>query len=175
MPLATLQAMQIARLISFAAVLVWVATAAHAGSSTWIWRDASGNKQFSDRPPPSSVPEKDILQRPAGRPQPPAAAVAAASVPASAAVPALKASDPELEARRRKEEAAREAERKAQDEKVAQQKAENCKRAQDYQRTLDSGIRITRTNEKGEREFLDDSTRAAEVQRNRDIISSQCN
>ena len=41
-------------------------------------------------------------------------------------------------------------------------------------RTLDSGIRIARTNEKGEREILDDSQREEEVRRTRDVISADC-
>jgi hypothetical protein len=41
-------------------------------------------------------------------------------------------------------------------------------------RTLDSGVRIARTNEKGEREFLDDKARAQEVQRTRDALASEC-
>ena len=41
-------------------------------------------------------------------------------------------------------------------------------------RTLDSGVRIARTNEKGEREFMDDAARAAEAKRTQDIIASDC-
>ena len=39
---------------------------------------------------------------------------------------------------------------------------------------MESGMRIARTNANGEREFMDDNTRAAEAQRARDVVSSDC-
>jgi len=33
----------------------------------WKWRDAAGHVQYSDLPPPSGTPEKDILGRPAAQ------------------------------------------------------------------------------------------------------------
>ena len=40
--------------------------------------------------------------------------------------------------------------------------------------TLESGVRIATTNAKGEREFMDDKTRAAEMQRIEAAIRSDC-
>ena len=57
---------------------------------------------------------------------------------------------------------------------MARQKVENCARAKEYARTVESGQRLTRTNEKGEREFLDDTQRAREAARARQIIASDC-
>ena len=45
-----------------ALALMALTSIAHA---QWKWRDADGRTQYSDRPPPPSVAEKDILQRPA--------------------------------------------------------------------------------------------------------------
>ena len=53
-------------------------------------------------------------------------------------------------------------------------RAENCRRARSHMATLDSGIRLSRTNEKGEREILDDKQVADEMNRTRQIISSDC-
>ncbi len=39
---------------------------------------------------------------------------------------------------------------------------------------LDSGIRIARVNDKGEREIMDDSARAAEAKRTQGLIASEC-
>jgi len=39
---------------------------------------------------------------------------------------------------------------------------------------LDSGIRMARMNDKGEREILDDAARAAELERTQAIIQSDC-
>ncbi|MEW6704779.1 MAG: DUF4124 domain-containing protein, partial [Pseudomonadota bacterium] len=74
----------------------------------------------------------------------------------------------------RKAEQERQAARKQEEERAAAQRAENCTRAKEYMRTLDSGMRIARVNEKGEREFLDDKQRADETQRTRQVISSEC-
>jgi hypothetical protein len=141
----------------------------------WKWRDKNGQTQYSDLPPPPGIAESDILQRPAAAQRVTRAAAPAASGAASGP-PALapKGIDPELEAKRRKTEQEAAAKKKAEDEKVAIAKADNCLRAKAQARTLDSGMRIARTNEKGEREFLDDAGRAAEAKRAQDIIASDC-
>jgi hypothetical protein len=141
----------------------------------WKWRDKNGQTQYSDLPPPAGIADSDILQRP----NPTQRLAPAGAMPASGAAsgaPALapKGNDPELEAKRRKAEQEVAAKKKAEDEKVAIAKADNCLRAKAQMRTLDSGVRIARTNDKGEREFMDDSARAAEGKRTQDIIASDC-
>lgn len=141
----------------------------------WKWRDKNGQTQYSDLPPPAGIAESDILQRPnAAQRAAPAAAVAASGAASGAPALAPKGSDPELEAKRRKAEQEVAAKKKADDEKVAIAKADSCMRAKAQARTLDSGIRIARTNDKGEREFLDDAARASEAKRMQDIIASDC-
>ena len=51
---------------------------------------------------------------------------------------------------------------------------DNCSRARSHLATLESGMRIARTNEKGEREIMDDKARADEMQRTRQIMASEC-
>jgi Skp family chaperone for outer membrane proteins len=146
-----------------------------AHATQWKWRDADGRVQYSDRPPPAYVKDNDILARPrAGAPVVKAPADAA-SAPASAALkPSLKASDPELEAKKRKVDAEQDAQKKAADDKQAQARAENCQRARNYQKSLNDGIRISRTNNKGEREVLDDKGRADEQKRVNQTIATDC-
>ena len=149
-------------------------------SAQWKWRDKSGQTQYSDLPPPAGVADQDILQRPVvGKRKAPA--VTAASVPASgasgpAAAPQLaaKASEPELEAKRKKAEQEEATKKKAEETRQAAVRAEACTRAQGNLRTFDAGVRVSRTNDKGEREYLDDATRAAEARRAREIITTQC-
>lgn len=140
----------------------------------WKWRDKDGRVQYSDRPPPPGVAENDVLSKPAGArvvaPAPAGLTPAASAAPQ----PAVRASDPQLEAKKKQQEQEESAKRKAEEEKVAKAKAENCQRAKSYQRTLDDGIRIARTNDKGEREILDDAARAKEAERNRQVIASDC-
>ena len=150
-----------------------------AGQPIWKWRDQDGRVQVSDRPPPTSVPDSAILQRPPGSrptvvdldaPKPAPAPAAAAS-----AAPPMEA---ELEARKRRQQAEQQAQQQAklQADKAQQQarKAENCTRARNQLAALESGQRMARANEKGERELLDDRGRAEEMQRSRDSVASNC-
>jgi len=153
-------------------------TLALPAAAQWKWRDAHGQTQYSDLPPPPGIADKDILQRPGGAAAARRAAAAAAAAPASAAstapLAAARASDPELEAKRKQAEQEAAAKKKAEDDKVAAARAENCTRAKAQMRTLDSGIRIARVNEKGEREIIDDTVRAAETKRSQQVIASEC-
>ena len=165
--------------MAIAAVLALIALPAEA---QWKWKDKSGHVQYSDLPPPSGTPDQDILSRPSaqrrnnpGSPFPAASAASTAQVVGSASSPlAPKMVEPELEAKRKKAEAEQVAKNKAEEERVAAIKADNCARARAHLRTLDSGIRLMRTNEKGEREFLDDKQRGDETQHARDAIAADC-
>lgn len=138
----------------------------------WKWRDHKGQVQYSDLPPPAGVADKDILQRPNHAPAPSRAPAAASAVPPAAA--AKKTEEPELEARRKKAEQEEAQKKKAEDARMEAVRAENCRRAQAQLRALDSGLRMARVNEDGEREILDDAQRAAEAKRARDLAASQC-
>jgi hypothetical protein len=151
-------------------------------AAQWKWRDAQGRVQYSDRPPPTTVPDRDILARPAaarttgtGTVSSPSVAGASGPVSGSAAsavpAPAAASAPTAGETRRRAQE---DATRRADEERQARQRADNCARARDYARTVESGQRLTRTNERGEREFLDDGQRAAELRRAREVIASDC-
>src|SRR5258706_1522865 len=146
------------------------ATFAMPAAAQWKWRSKSGQIQYSDTPPPAGTPDQDILQRPDARRR----AAAAAASAASAASAAGGKVEPELEAKRKKVDEEEAAKRKAENDKLAAARADNCVRAKSYLRTLDDGVRIARTNDKGEREILDDKQRADEVKRARDVVSSDC-
>jgi hypothetical protein len=148
----------------------------------WKWRDKDGRITVSDRPPPREVADKDILSRPASAPRPVAPPAAAADAPAtpSAAPAAPAASAPptalerEVQARRRAAEEEKAAKAKAEEDRNAARRADNCRQARNQLLALESGQRIARTNEKGEREVLDDAGRAQELRRTREVISSEC-
>lgn len=148
-------------------------------AAQWKWRDATGNVQYSDRPPPPGVADKDVLMRPrAGRAPAPAPAVvaasAAASAPSAAAAPAAKLKDPELEARRQKAEQEDAARKKADEERLATARADNCERAKSRLKAVEDGQRLARVNAKGEYEVLDDKQRAEEAKRTRDVMARDC-
>ena len=146
----------------------------------WKWRDQSGRTQYSDLPPPPGIPEHDILSRPdpGAKRRPvtttPAASAATASAAAASGALAPRSGDPDLEAKRKKAEAENAEKQKAAEAKVAAQRQDNCNRARESLRTLDSGLRLSRVNEKGEREVLDDKARADEAKRTREIIAANC-
>lgn len=157
-------------------MLALAASPAQAGMQ-WKWRDASGAIQYSDRPPPPGTPDSAILARPGPSPRQVRSveAASAASTPGSAgATPAAKTADPELEAKRKKVDDERAARQKAEEDKQAKVRADNCERARGYERSLKDGMRIARTNDKGEREILDDQARAEELQRTQETIQANC-
>ena len=151
-------------------------TLALPAAAQWKWRDKTGQTQYSDLPPPPGVPEGDILQRPTGAttPRRPAPVAVPASAATATPLPGARASDPELEARRKKAEQEGVDKKKAEDARLAATKADNCARAKEQMRTIDSGQRMARINAKGEREVLDDAARAAETQRTRNVMASEC-
>ncbi len=143
----------------------------------WQWMDKDGRKVFSDRAPPSDVPEKNILKRPAGSPRAaaPAAAPEAAPAPATPAAAAAGAGvDKALQEKKKQAEAAEAAKRKAEEERTAALMAENCNRARQAKVAFDSGARINRVNERGEREIMDEAAMAAESQRLQGIMNENC-
>ena len=156
-----------------------------AASAQWQWTDKDGRKVFSDRAPPADVLEKNILKRPgmagrttvnAGAASPAVSPVAAESAAQNAAsAPKLSGIDKELaDKKKKKAEEAQAAQRKAEQEKVVKAKVENCARAKQAKASFDSGVRVSRINEKGEREVLDDTARANEVKRIQAIMNSDC-
>lgn len=139
------------------------------------WKDSRGQLHASDQPPPRDIPEKNVLQRPVAR-SPAVQALSpalAASAPASAAI-ARAPVDPELQQRRARAEQEAKARAKADEDRLALQRAENCQRARQQLATLDSGTRLVRVNEQGERVALDDAARASEIAQARNVIASEC-
>jgi hypothetical protein len=158
-------------LLAFATTLVCTGAAAQ-----WQWVDGSGRKVFSDTPPPSGIPEKNILKRPGPAITAPVAAASTTSTatPAPAAAPQITGRDEQLEAKKKQAEAQEQALKKAEADKQAKARQDNCERAKRSKTTLESGVRMATTNAKGEREIMDDTARGAEVKRINEIIQSSC-
>lgn len=150
-------------------------------AAQWQWVDKDGRKVFSDKAPPADVPADKILKRPRGAPQAAEAAVAVpVSAPATAsgtpaaALPKPTGKDPVLEQKRKQAESEAAAKKAAEEGKLALARADNCTRAKASKAGFDSGVRIARTNDKGEKEILDDAQRAAEVRRLDQMIARDC-
>jgi hypothetical protein len=159
-------------LLRLAALLLACCVALPA-QAQWKWRDKDGRVTASDLPPPRDVLDKDIISRPAEVRRPPVRPAAAASAPGPLAAPKGPL-ESEVEARRLAAEQQQAGKAKAEEERLRLQRAENCRRARSHLAALDSGQRIARINDKGEREVIDDRARADELRQARDVVASDC-
>jgi len=148
-----------------------------AALAQYVWLDEKGGKQYSDMPPPASVPAKRILKMP-GKLSVPGAD--AGSTPADGKDAQNKDQAPPTLAeqnaafKKRQDEQAAKDKKTADSAKEAADKAKNCENARAYQRTLDSGQRIAQTDKNGQRAFLDDSHREQASRDNRKVLG-ECN
>jgi hypothetical protein len=148
-------------------------------SAQWKWRDAQGRLQYTDRPPPASTPDKDILQRPLSAPISTSASETqiSSSAPASASLPSIEKvdkADKALEEKKAAQDKAKAAQAKAEEAKALKLKTENCARAKEYSQTIRSGMQLARVNAKGEKEVLDDTQRQQEMKKAQDVMQRDC-
>lgn len=144
----------------------------------YVWTDEKGVKQFSDMPPPSSVPKNRILKQPASsnaavEPTSGAALSAAAQSSASAAETSkgpLTTAERNADFNKRRLEQAEKEKKAAQEAEKKAAMAKNCERARNYRSTLESGQRIANTDKNGERSFMSDEQRAQELRDTQRIL-----
>lgn len=145
-------------LLGLICLLPWSAAA------QWQWIDKDGHKVYSDRAPPSDIPEKNIVRQPSGSKTASASSVS----PANAGLPpTLAASAPELAASSDKKA------RGASDD-AAKQKLQDCERARNSLSVMKSGIRLRVPNAKGDVEYMSDGERASETQRLQTFVDGNC-
>jgi hypothetical protein len=148
---------------------------ATAALAQYVWVDEKGMKQFSDMPPPASVPKTRILRQPSATQS--ASAVDKNGAQADTPADTVKSAAPMTSAekntdflKRRNEQA--EKDKKAADEaKRKADTAQNCERARSYAHSLESGQRLARTDNNGERAFLSDEERAGDLQNAKRIVA----
>jgi hypothetical protein len=129
----------------------------------YVWVDDKGVKQFSDQPPPASVPKSRIIKfsgKSMDNQDAPSDASSDANKPAK---PADSVADKELAYKKHREEVAAQEKKDTEAQKNAAAKAENCKRMRDYKTSLDSGQRIAETDANGNRSYMSDEKRAQET------------
>jgi hypothetical protein len=142
----------------------------------YVWLDAKGVKQYSDMPPPASVPSARILKSPgAALPQAesPAPAEEQAASEADAAKKPMTLAEKDAAFQKRKAEQAEKDKQAADKAKAAADKKKDCERTQAYNRALESGQRISRVDQSGERVYLSDEERAKETRDTRRMLD-QC-
>lgn len=152
--------------------LVFIAGVMFAGAAAaqYKWTDRDGRVQYGDAPP-------------AGVNAAPMRRGAASALPQQAEASdkkddakkgPLTTAEQDAEFRKRQQNAEKDRQKQAKSEREAADKLENCSRARDSVRTLESG-RVTRTDSKGERYFLDDNQLAQETVKARQDVKDWCN
>ena len=91
------------------------------------------------------------------------------------ATPTISGVDKELAEKKKQAEAAIAAKARADEDRLRKAKADNCERARANKTLMDSGVRVSHSNAKGEREILDDAARAAELKRIQAAMDINCN
>lgn len=174
-----------------AAIVVAIVLAGFASTPSeaqWAWKDGNGRLVYSDRPPPSDIKPASIVRQPNAQalanPAPASGPLDDAAKPSDAKnsdaknTPASNApktvAEREMEFRKRQQERADSDKKSAEEQTKSATKTAECDRARGYMKSLEDGVRITRTDAAGNREFLDDAARAAEAERTRKIIQSTC-
>jgi hypothetical protein len=165
-------------------LLIAALAAAPNAFAQYQWRDENGRMVYSDMPPPASVQPSAVQRAPAR--QAPAVAPGGSGATASDAPPPPTASaapaaaseqsaaEREMAFRKRRLERA-EAERKsAETQAAARRSAAACEDARTRARTLESGMRVARVNDRGEREVLDEETRTTQLESARRAMREHC-
>lgn len=144
-----------------AALVLVLATAANAADGEiYTWKDKEGRINYADNPPPA--------------PNTPRVMNAPGATPMGASQPGKTVADEDLEFRKRRAEAA-ETQAKADKTKAeTDDRQKNCDRARSNLNALESGQRLVRYKDNGEREFLDDAARDAEAERMRKLLADNC-
>ena len=136
-----------------------LAIATSASAQIYKWVDKDGKVQYSDSPPPA-VQTKQLNINVA----PPTPGISPAQAAVNAANPPAKNANDAQDASKKGEDTA----------KVAAAKEERCNQATAAFKSLDQETRISRTDAKGERYYLDDNQREAEKARARKAMDESC-
>jgi len=144
---------------------ILIATACAAASAQYAWVDEKGVKQFSDTPPPKSVPKNHILKS-KGTQETSNDINTTDNANKTIDVPAPKQNTVESrneDYNKRRAEQAEKDKKAADAQQAANEKNKNCERLKSYLKTLESGIRISNTDINGTRAYLTDEQRTKEL------------
>ena len=146
----------------FIAVAILLATATVA-AQVYKWVDKDGKVQYSDTPPPASATKTEAKKIDTS----PAAA-------STNAVPEKSLQDRAKDYDKRKAEVAEKAKKSDTEKQNADLNVANCNNARSALRDLESGRPLIRTAESGDREFVSDEARQADIAKARKSIADFC-
>jgi hypothetical protein len=153
----------------FAVVAASLLATFAAQAQIYQWQDQNNRTVMSDRPPVNPVRQPRTINAEAAPADP---SVAPAVAPAGATGKTL--ADRELDFRQRQKDSREAAEKAAQEARTSAKKAENCQAARAAQQILESGERVALRDSQGERYFLDDRQREAELVKVRESVQAHC-
>jgi hypothetical protein len=147
--------------------LILVAGLSFAGAAMaqYKWVDKNGKVQYGDTPPAGVNATALRAPAPSGSPSEPKKQ-GARSHPASIA-------EKDAEFRKRQHEAEKDREKQTQARQEAEEKRENCARAKENLRMLETG-RVTRMDANGERYFLNEAQISQETAKARQEAQQSC-
>ena len=149
--------------------LLAIATAA-SGAGVYKWVDEKGVTHFSELPPPGQQAAKP-QKPPEGQSQPQPAS--SASSDAGRAV-GKSWQEKETEFRQRQIDRDTAARKQEQDEATGKRLQRDCLIARKRLDDMQNANAVSRLDDRGERVYLDDKARAAEIQRRRQEIEANC-
>ncbi len=144
------------------------------------WKDKDGRVRYSDTPPPSNVKQEAILGKkkpvePTGKePLAPVDKAPTAPVAGTPKTPEPPVNPEDLAAEKRQKNAEAEKNNKLEKEAEAKRKAENCSAAKANLETYTQGGRVYKMNEKGERQYMDESDFKAGKEQAQQEINENC-
>jgi hypothetical protein len=148
-----------------------LAFAAGAAAQAYRWVDKDGKVRYGDTPPPGVKASPLKLPQGGGGDVAPAAGDAAAK---AAKKGPLTPAEQEKEFRKRQADAQKAAAKSEQEQKDAQIRLDNCRRAQTALRTLETGERVVTTDTQGERYYLNEEEIAKQTAVARQQVSDSC-
>lgn len=157
--------------------LVFACAAGAAQAQIKCWTNAAGKRECGDTPPPGA--KVNVIRGASPSAAPPAPSAKDSTAKGGAAKDAKKgpltAAEQEQEFRKRQAESQKAREKEEQERKEAEVKRQNCEQARAALRTLESGQRIARADEKGERYYLNEAQIAAEIAKAQQVVQQSCN
>ena len=163
------------------ALLALVCRLPLAASAQWMWLDKGGRKVFSDQPPPAEVAPERILKQPrqrnaaAGRTRrrSPTAAAPAARLQRPAC-PRPRARTRCWTRRRSRWRPPMRTRRRPRRPRSPRCASENCSRAKSSKANYESGVRLSRLNDKGEHESWTTTSAPRRLKVLSDVIARDC-
>ncbi|MBI3713635.1 MAG: DUF4124 domain-containing protein [Burkholderiales bacterium] len=159
--------------------LIFALMATATAQAQYVWLNDKGIKQYSDTPPPRSVPADRIIKSPGGKSANSTHASPSSTTPATetsgkselAKIEKPKTLANKIEDFNKRKIAKEEAEKKEEAEQQNKEvKAKNCERAKNYKQSLDEGGLIMTRSKEGERIPMDEAQRNKEMQEAKKVL-----